>query len=67
MAVEQVDEDFRCNICGNEVRLTRVGVGILVCCTTHATFRPTTIYWIHFTRLWLHTVARAPEFFQAFF
>lgn len=32
MAVKQVGEDFRCNICGNEVRVIKVGGGILVCC-----------------------------------
>jgi len=32
MAVEQVGEKYRCNICGNEVRVTKVGGGTLVCC-----------------------------------
>ena len=32
MAVEKVGEDFRCDICGNEVRVTKVGGGTLVCC-----------------------------------
>jgi len=32
MAVEQVGELYRCDICGNEVRVTKVGGGTLVCC-----------------------------------
>lgn len=32
MAVEQVGEKCRCNICGNEVVVTKVGGGTLVCC-----------------------------------
>lgn len=32
MAVEQVGEKYRCNICGNEVTVTKVGGGALVCC-----------------------------------
>jgi len=32
MAVKKVDEEYRCNICGNEVTVTKVGGGILVCC-----------------------------------
>jgi desulfoferrodoxin-like iron-binding protein len=32
MAVKQVGEMYRCNLCGNEVTVTRVGGGILVCC-----------------------------------
>ena len=32
MAVEMADEKYRCNICGNEVRVTKVGGGTLVCC-----------------------------------
>ena len=32
MAVEQLDEQYRCNICGNEVVVTKVGGGTLVCC-----------------------------------
>jgi desulfoferrodoxin-like iron-binding protein len=28
----KVGEQFRCNICGNEVTLTKVGGGELVCC-----------------------------------
>ena len=32
MVVEAVDEKYRCNICGNEVVVTRVGGGTLVCC-----------------------------------
>jgi len=32
MAVEQVGEKYRCNVCGNEVTVTKVGDGTLVCC-----------------------------------
>jgi len=32
MAVEKVGEKYRCNICGNEVLVTEVGGGTLVCC-----------------------------------
>jgi superoxide reductase len=32
MAVENVGEIYRCNICGNEVKVTKVGGGTLVCC-----------------------------------
>ncbi len=32
MAVEKVGERYVCNICGNEVSVTKVGGGILVCC-----------------------------------
>ncbi len=32
MAVEKVNEQYRCNICGNEVIVTKVGGGELVCC-----------------------------------
>jgi desulfoferrodoxin-like iron-binding protein len=32
MAVEKVGEKYRCNICGNEVVVTTVGGGTLVCC-----------------------------------
>lgn len=32
MSVEKVDEKYRCNICGNEVVVTKVGGGTLVCC-----------------------------------
>jgi desulfoferrodoxin-like iron-binding protein len=32
MAVKKVGDKFRCNICGNEVTLTKAGVGTLVCC-----------------------------------
>jgi len=32
MAVEKVGEKYRCNICGNEVMVTEVGGGTLVCC-----------------------------------
>jgi desulfoferrodoxin-like iron-binding protein len=32
MAVENVGERYRCNICGNEVEVTKVGGGELVCC-----------------------------------
>jgi desulfoferrodoxin-like iron-binding protein len=32
MAVNEVGEIYRCNICGNEVRVIKVGGGTLVCC-----------------------------------
>ncbi|MBE9505858.1 MAG: desulfoferrodoxin FeS4 iron-binding domain-containing protein [Chloroflexi bacterium] len=32
MAVEKVGEKYVCNICGNEVSVTEVGGGTLVCC-----------------------------------
>jgi desulfoferrodoxin-like iron-binding protein len=32
MAVKKLNEKYRCNICGNEVEVTKVGGGILVCC-----------------------------------
>jgi len=30
--VKGVGEKYRCNICGNEVTVTKVGGGTLVCC-----------------------------------
>jgi desulfoferrodoxin-like iron-binding protein len=30
--VKNVGEKYRCNICGNEVEVTKVGGGELVCC-----------------------------------
>ena len=32
MSVEAVGEKYLCNICGNEVAVTKVGGGVLVCC-----------------------------------
>jgi desulfoferrodoxin-like iron-binding protein len=32
MAVKKVDEKYRCSVCGNEVTVTKVGGGTLVCC-----------------------------------
>ena len=32
MEVKDVGEKFRCNICGNEVTVTKMGGGELVCC-----------------------------------
>lgn len=32
MAVESVGEKFVCGVCGNEVEVTKVGGGTLVCC-----------------------------------
>jgi desulfoferrodoxin-like iron-binding protein len=32
MAAKKVGDNFRCNVCGNEVTLTKVGGGTLVCC-----------------------------------
>lgn len=32
MAVQNVGENYKCNVCGNEVAVTKVGGGTLVCC-----------------------------------
>ena len=32
MVVTRLDEMYKCNICGNEVVVTEVGGGTLVCC-----------------------------------
>lgn len=32
MVVEKVGEKYRCNVCGNEVIVTKAGGGELVCC-----------------------------------
>jgi len=32
MAVKDVGEKYKCNVCGNEVTVTKVGGGELVCC-----------------------------------
>jgi desulfoferrodoxin-like iron-binding protein len=32
MAVKKVGEKYRCNVCGNEVTVTKAGSGTLVCC-----------------------------------
>ena len=32
MAVEQVGETYRCNVCGNVVEVKVAGGGTLVCC-----------------------------------
>ena len=32
MSVKDVNEKYKCNICGNEVIVTKVGGGTLVCC-----------------------------------
>ena len=32
MAVKAVGEKYSCSICGNEVTVTKVGGGTLVCC-----------------------------------
>jgi len=32
MGVEKIGEVYRCNICGNVVKVTKVGGGTLVCC-----------------------------------
>jgi len=32
MTVESIGEKYRCNICGNEITVTKVGGGTLVCC-----------------------------------
>lgn len=32
MAVKNIGEKYRCNVCGNEVEVKKVGGGTLVCC-----------------------------------
>ncbi len=32
MGVSEVGEKYVCNVCGNEVTVTKVGGGTLVCC-----------------------------------
>lgn len=32
MAVKNVGEKYRCNVCGNEITVSEVGGGTLVCC-----------------------------------
>lgn len=32
MAVKDINEKYKCNICGNEVIVTKAGSGTLVCC-----------------------------------
>lgn len=32
MAVQSIGEYYKCNICGNEVTVVKVGGGALVCC-----------------------------------
>ena len=32
MAVKNMGEEYRCSVCGNEVIVTKVGGGELVCC-----------------------------------
>ena len=32
MGVDKIGEKYRCNACGNEVEVTIVGGGTLVCC-----------------------------------
>ena len=32
MAVKKIGEQYHCAICGNEVTVTKVGGGTLVCC-----------------------------------
>ena len=32
MEVTEVGQKFKCNICGNEVEVTKAGGGELVCC-----------------------------------
>jgi len=32
MGVKSVGERYRCSVCGNEVTVTKVGGGTLVCC-----------------------------------
>lgn len=32
VVVKRIGEKYRCNVCGNEVVVTKVGGGTLVCC-----------------------------------
>lgn len=32
MAVKKMGEEYKCNVCGNEVIVTKAGGGELVCC-----------------------------------
>lgn len=32
MGVKKIGEKYKCNVCGNEVVVTKVGGGELVCC-----------------------------------
>ncbi|MFQ6136293.1 MAG: desulfoferrodoxin FeS4 iron-binding domain-containing protein [Candidatus Hydrothermarchaeales archaeon] len=32
MGTKTIGEEYRCNVCGNEVEVTKVGGGTLVCC-----------------------------------
>ncbi|MCK9595443.1 MAG: desulfoferrodoxin FeS4 iron-binding domain-containing protein [Candidatus Omnitrophica bacterium] len=32
MEVKEIGEKFKCNVCGNEVTVTKAGGGELVCC-----------------------------------
>ncbi len=32
LGVRKIGEKYRCNVCGNEVTVTKVGGGTLVCC-----------------------------------
>ncbi len=32
MGVQQIGEYYKCNVCGNEITVTKVGGGKLVCC-----------------------------------
>ena len=32
MGVKVIGEKYRCNVCGNEVEVTKVGGGVLICC-----------------------------------
>jgi desulfoferrodoxin-like iron-binding protein len=32
MAVDNIGEKYKCNVCGNEIVVTKVGGGTLVCC-----------------------------------
>jgi len=32
VVVKEISEKYKCNVCGNEVMVTKVGGGTLVCC-----------------------------------
>jgi len=49
MAVQEINERYRCNICGNEVMVTAVGGGTLVCCGGEMEQQDTTIPTVNVT------------------
>ena len=47
MAVKNVGEKYRCNVCGNEVTVTKVGGGTLVCCGEDMELIEKVPYWVN--------------------